>query len=430
MIRIIRTHIYKVLRWSERYTKTDMVYLTKGGFWITSGRVISGLIGFISTIAFAHFLSKDDFGTYKFILSFGGILTSLTLTGMSTSITQAVARGFEGVLKSGLLIYLRWALIPFFASLIIAGYYVMNDNLILATGIVLVGIFTPLSQGALLYSAFLTGKKDFAGDMRLGIWNSILPNAAIIIVMMLTTNPLIIVGAFLISGCATAFALYSAVTRRYKPNTSTDPAFTKNAKHLSLMNVLGGISFNIDKILMFHYLGPVSLATYSYAMAPAQQLRYLGKVLSTMALPKLSGVEPKTIKKTLPYKALLLLVASIMLAGIYVLFAPYIYKIFFPQYLDAITFSQIFALILIFLPSNLFQQAITAHMETKALYIIQTTIPVLKIILLPILIPMFGIIGAFIPMFVAEITRLVLVIYFFTRMKGSLSLEKTAQDIR
>jgi hypothetical protein len=36
---------YTFLRWSERHTKTDMIYLTKGGFWLTLAQVISSASG-------------------------------------------------------------------------------------------------------------------------------------------------------------------------------------------------------------------------------------------------------------------------------------------------------------------------------------------------------------------------------------------------
>ena len=37
MINKIKNRIYNILRQSEKYTQTDMVYLAKGGFWLTLG---------------------------------------------------------------------------------------------------------------------------------------------------------------------------------------------------------------------------------------------------------------------------------------------------------------------------------------------------------------------------------------------------------
>ena len=92
----IKNRIYRLLRRSERHTKTDMVYLASGGFWLTVGQIISSAATFGLAIAFANLLPKETYGTYKFVLSIAGILTIFTLPGMVTSLTQAVARNFEG----------------------------------------------------------------------------------------------------------------------------------------------------------------------------------------------------------------------------------------------------------------------------------------------------------------------------------------------
>ena len=56
MIQKIRNKAYNVLRWSEKYTKTDMLYLAKGGSWFTVGQVVSSSSVLLLAIAFANLL--------------------------------------------------------------------------------------------------------------------------------------------------------------------------------------------------------------------------------------------------------------------------------------------------------------------------------------------------------------------------------------
>src|SRR5690606_7328003 len=96
LINHVKTRLYKLLRWSERYTKTDMVYLARGGTWLTLGTIAATALAFISALVFANFLPKDVYGTYSFVLSMAAILAIPTLHGMMTATARAVARGYDG----------------------------------------------------------------------------------------------------------------------------------------------------------------------------------------------------------------------------------------------------------------------------------------------------------------------------------------------
>ena len=101
----------KGLRFLERYTKTDMVYLAKNSFWMNSNTVITSGFSFILSIAFAHLVSKETYGVYQFLISISSIIGGLTLIGMNSAVTQAVARGFEGVLRESVKVQLKFGLL-------------------------------------------------------------------------------------------------------------------------------------------------------------------------------------------------------------------------------------------------------------------------------------------------------------------------------
>ncbi|HEY4510903.1 MAG TPA: oligosaccharide flippase family protein, partial [Candidatus Paceibacterota bacterium] len=110
MIQKLKTAGYDFLRGTEKYAKTDMLYLAKGGFWITLGQGISTIAGLALAVGFANLISKEVYGTYSFILSLAGVISVLTLTGTRTAMTQAVARGFEGTLRASFWMSIRWSI--------------------------------------------------------------------------------------------------------------------------------------------------------------------------------------------------------------------------------------------------------------------------------------------------------------------------------
>src|SRR3989338_6310130 len=81
----MRNKAYQLLRRSEDFFKTDMVYLAKGGFWFTLAQTVVSLSSFFLAVAFAQFVTKEAYGQYKYILSIVGLLGAFTLSGLPSA---------------------------------------------------------------------------------------------------------------------------------------------------------------------------------------------------------------------------------------------------------------------------------------------------------------------------------------------------------
>jgi len=165
-------------------------------------------------------------------------------------------------------------------------------------------------------------------------------------------------------------------------------------KHLSLMSAMGTVAGHIDKILLWHFLGAVPLAIYSFATLPITHFQKALKISETLAFPKFANQEKEIFKKTLIPKILKFSAILIIPVGLYILLAPYVYKLVFPQYLESIKYSQYYALVLLLFPKRFIGQVLTAQAKTKSIYAITTTNILVKIVLLLILLPLYGIWGA------------------------------------
>jgi O-antigen/teichoic acid export membrane protein len=277
--------------------------------------------------------------------------------------------------------------------------------------------FIPILNGLGLYQAFLNGKKDYRFYVIFNSISSFLSLITVFIVATFSQKVTMILLSFLISNSLIQIAGFFLTKYKYKIIEKEDAhdQFTYG-KSISIMNILGGISLQIDKILIWHRFGPIDLAIYSIATAPPQQIRYLTKIIGALALPNFTTREVSALQKEMTRKALWLLLLGGSLTLFYILIAPPFFKIFFPKYQDAIIYSQIFSLIFFFFPAILFQTALTAKKQVRPLYIVQTIMPITKILLLFVMIPYFGLVGVFYTIFISELVRLVLVIFFFFRM--------------
>ena len=414
---MLRNKIYKLLRKSEKYTKTDMVYLTKGGFWISFSKITASLSAFVLAIAYANLLPVETYATYKYILSITGLLVIPTLTGINTTLVRSVAMGFEGNYKISFQTKLRWGILSTLIGIFVAGYYFLIGNKILSYGFLIASIFIPLIQVASLYSYYLQGKKLFKKASIFNTLNNLLITSLVIVVMFNTKNIITIILAYYL-GTLIVYSLLSYYTlRKNKLDKKEDLESIKLGKHLSVMNILGAIASQIDKILMWHLLGPMALAVYSFATIPVEQIRNFLKSSQQLALPKLGSHDVDTIKKTLPEKIFKFAVLILPIIIIYYLASPWLFKIFFSAYTDSINYSQIFSISLLFFPFGLINSALTAKANKKSLYLINSIAPIIRILSMTIFIPIWGIMGAISAFICSKIINSIIAIIILQKTK-------------
>ena len=139
---------------------------------------------------------------------------------------------------------------------------------------------------------------------------------------------------------------------------------------------------------------------------------------STLAFPKMAekSLKEENIKKSIFDKFLKLFLISIPLAIFYILFSPFLFKIFFPAYQESISYSQVLALILIFSPFHFLATTFLAEAKKRELYILNFAPQILKIALFFILIPLFGIWGGVFSILISQAFFATLTLYFFKKL--------------
>lgn len=415
---MLKNLAYKLLRRSEKYTKTDMVYLAKGGFWLTIGQVASSFAAFILAVAFANFLSPETYGSYKYVISIVSILAIFTLPNMSIAFIRSVSQNKEGNIKDIINKKIKWGLIASFIALIFAIYYFLKNDSALAITFIIASIFLPVFNTFKIHYALLQGRKEFAISSKYLIWNQILPSLLMIIIVFFYKNIYVIVSSYFIIWTIVNTIFYKISIKKYPPNNNKDGEVVNYGRDLSLMNILPTIVQYIDGILIFFYLGPVNLAIYSFAIAIPEQIKGLFKNTQMLILPKFSENNNYNLKNNLKRKILQASGALIIVTILYIIIAPFVYKIFFHQYLNSINYSQIFAISIIFVSSVLPLSALQAKLAKKELYKFNTIRSILQICLVYFLVKYYGIWGAIISRILIDFINL-LVLSLLTKNKLS-----------
>lgn len=397
-MQLLKSAAVRLLRASERYTKTDMVYLASGGFWLTSGQGVASISAFVLSILFANYVSPETYGTYKYMLSLGGLLVIPTLVGIPTALQRAIARGEDSAVQSALKARLIGGVFAFLGGALAAGWYFINGNTEFGTALLIVAIGTPLMEAYGMYDTVLQGKGMFRSSMQYFSASSIIATTALALSIFLSDGGLLtLVGTYFGAWVLVRVVSWWRTKRLLRPAPEANPGETVvYGFRLSAIGIVSVVASQIDKIILFQFLGPAQLAVYTFATAMPEQVRAALKSLTPLALRRFANRSASDIRDSIHRKALvsMLVAAPVILA--YVLAAPYIYALFFPAYVSAIPYSQAFALSVLVVPLFLYSAAFQSQRAEKLIAISDISLNIIGILMLLILIPLYGLWGAII----------------------------------
>lgn len=405
----------KLLRWSQKYTKTDMAYVAKGSFWWVFGKASVFFIGFVTMIAFANWLPKEDYGTYQFVITGLALFAIFALPGLDTALIKSIVQKKEGTLHLAVKEKIKWGTIGAFLPLGLVSWYFLQGNNLLAAAFLVGAIFIPFWKTFPIFVAFWNGRKRFDLQTKYQVISVGLGTLFLIPAIYLTNNVLIIVAVFLASHTFFDWMFYCK-TKNQTINNEQDQKAISFGKNLTLITALQTAAEYLDKIIIWKFLGAIPVAIYSFAQLPIQKARE-ALPITPLALPKLgeNKIDEKR-KKGVISKFLRLFVFTIPAAAVLILIAPFLYRLIFPQYMDSVVYFQALSVIIALSPFLLLNAALIAEMKKKALYVINTGAPLLKIILFFALIPYFGIWGIVAAILIAELLRGLLSLYFFLKI--------------
>ncbi len=395
MIKKIKDTIYRALKWSEKYTKTDMKYLARGGFWLTASQFMTSTSAFVLSLAFTNLISPEKYGLYKYILSLGALFGAFTLTGLDLALIRASSSKGLKILKSAFKLNYKWS-IPFILGMIsLSVYYFFQRNYTIASAILLIALFQPLQDSSFVYDSILRGLKDFKNSARYSAIKTFAITLLLFLTLLITKNISIIILIYYAGGSLITYLFYVILNKKNAQNIEekeVDASTIKLSKHLSLLNLANILIEQIDKVVVFHFFGAVQLATYSLAIALPGQITTLLKKIPELALPKFSTKTTKEVGESFFKHSKTIIFFMIPVVIIYIIASPFLFKLLFPQYIGAIFLSQIYAPILL-VSGNLLTPALTANQAIREQYFLSIVSSIIRLVLLSSLTYFFGIIG-------------------------------------
>jgi len=369
----MRQFLIRISNFFGSIFKVDMNYAVKSGFWVSMKKFIELVAAFALSVAFANLLPKETYGSYRYIMSIAASFSFLTLVGMKPAVSQAVARGYERAFPESMKIQLKFGIFYFIAALGAAAYYYLQNDANFAIAFLILSVTYPLTQAFSTYGAYLVGKRDFKRQTLFSGINTFVHLGLVITAISISNHVLTLIAVYTVTNLVmTAILSWHTLrgVKKQKTDEAQKKALVNYGSNLTVINVLGSIVGQIDKIILFNVLGPVQLAIYTFATDLPEFISGFIKEFVGIAFPKLAAQDIKEIKRTYYLRLFQCLLIGSALALVYILFAPLLFRIFFPEYLDAVWYSQLLALHLILVcPGTYGANVLRAKKYVKTLYV-------------------------------------------------------------
>jgi len=224
--------------------------------------------------------------------------------------------------------------------------------------------------------------------------------AGMLIAILLSKEVIWLVIAYSATTLGTTLFFYVFTLRTFKPSHSFSGETLKYGRELTFIGFIGPVVSQIDKIILAHFWGTTQLALYSLAMAVPDRATSLIKNLIGLGSPKFAIKTPKEINKVFYTRIVQGMVIGLVCFIGYVLIAPYLFKYLIPQYLDALVYSQILAVGLIFaIPNRYVSLLLVSQKLSRVIFtnsIIQGVVKILLYVVLGIWGGIMGLVLAYV----------------------------------
>jgi len=338
----------KIIGYGTELLGLDLRYFASGGFWTTFGQGVNGIISFLLVIAFANLLPKETYGFYRYILSLAGIFNVFTMTGMNVAVSQAVAAGNEGALRTSVKCQLKWNIMMAVAMWGLGGYYLLNNNLTLAISFIIFGIFTPLTFAFNTYGAYLDGKKQFKINNLFSIFSTAIYAVGMMLTMLLSKEILPLIIAYVLTTLIANIFFYWKTLQLFHPPLAPAGDVIRYGRRLTFLGFIGPIVAQADSIVLAHFWGPAQLAVYSLARAIPDKVGPFIKDIFNLGLPKLAPKTIEDIEKVFYKRIFQAMLFGVILTAGYIAAVPFVFKYILPKYSESIIYSQFLAVMFIF----------------------------------------------------------------------------------
>lgn len=375
--------------------------------------VLQRVSGLATVYVLVRTLDQELFGNYQFILSVVSILTIFALPGLNNAVMQSVARGYKGTFGASIKPSFLFSLAGSLILIAIGTWHLIYGGDDLYIAFYLSAFLFPFAHSLKNWKAVIAGEEKFLSLLKIEGLFSILTAVMIIGISLAKPGfiiwPLIIVLA--VPSIQNIFYTIYTVKKIGSSAPVEEGSITYGIK-TTVYSSFNIVANNIDKLLIFFFISPTSLALFFVAERMAELTKSIVQNIAAVLAPHFAKMETYTdrLDKVLSIFTFGLGAGIVVFAFILL---PLIMEILFGEtYSDAIPYAQaLLCSVAIGNHASLRNRFVSSKLDEKSNRDITITMSLIRIIASIILVPLYGIIGAIISTFIYRISSVMIIHY-------------------
>ncbi len=369
-----------------------------GSFWPVASMFIASFFSFLNAVLLSRLFAPEEYGVYRYVLAWIILSSFFTLSGSHLPLTQAIQGGKDSTFFSVLKMRMRYGFLGVLFFLSIAAYYYLQGNTQLSLLFALYAPFVAVSETLTSYVAFLYGKKKVRLNFYIDLFSAILGSVSVILAVYFTQSIVIAFLANIVSTWIPRLIGVAYVASQTREATETENV-EKYSFKLTLSNSFEALAQSLDKMIVFHFLGGAGLSFYIFATLFVDQIREVLRILIWKYI--LIDSSENNYRDKVSFRKVFLYSFGLFL--VYAIFAPLLYKLFFPQYVSVVFLSIVYSLS--FFSSVVFISMYEYQLQKKTRHVIIYNVVLLALILVGVTVGSinYGVTGAVIGLLAARL---------------------------
>lgn len=344
--------------------------------------IIVTLLGLIRTPAMTWMLPKEEYGMIAAVTAWTPFLQLFSIVGLDTASYHYTAKGKPWAFIISIKKRLRWSIVSCLGFIILAFYWFIKNNSLLAWLFLITGVLYPVTTGLSGIPGMLSGQEKFRNLFWYRVFESLCLFVGFIpialsswirsrVVVFYFSNQV----AAMVLQIIYMYFIYTNLSKDESPPLSQEDEveLIRYGKHQTVITGISVVQSRIDIILVSVLLSQSVMADYNIGMIVADQFKKLWNIFVSIRYPPLVKMDLPRRRKRFLLEGSVIVIIFIFLGIIVSYLGHFLIPILLPaSYISSLTYMDILiGAVIIGTPGGIIEMYYRSRQNEKMQYLMR-----------------------------------------------------------